>query len=226
MTRISILALIGAVMLFAAAGNAPSFAQTSQSDIEKALAPKPAAPGMGRTRSLAAPQPAAPDPKTQAVITRSLKRAIQVIGTDTGADAGKVEQASKQEREEIAEIVKEKPKIDLAINFDYNSDVVGPQAIKAVTELGRALRSDGLKNATIMLNGHTDAAGSPEYNLGLSHRRAQSVRRYLVVNFGIPEKQILVTGFGKEQLKDPANPLAGVNRRVEVVNMESQVAGK
>ncbi len=57
-------------------------------------------------------------------------------------------------------MVKDKPKIDLAIFFDYNSDVVGPKAIKAVTDLGVALRSDALKGATIMLNGHTDAAGS------------------------------------------------------------------
>lgn len=224
MTRISTLALIGAVTLFAVSGSAPSLAQTSQSEIEKALSPQPATRSIGRTRSLGAPPPAtaAPDPKTQAVITRSLKRAIQVIGTGDE----KVEQASKEEREQIAEVVKEKPKIDLAITFDYNSDVIGPQAIKAVTELGRALSSDALKSATIMLNGHTDAAGSAEYNLALSHRRAESVRRYLVANFGIPQKQLLVTGFGKERLKDAANPLSGENRRVEVVNMQQEVAAQ
>jgi hypothetical protein len=151
MTRISTFLIAGAVALFGAAGGTPSVAQTSQSDIQKALAPKPPAT-RSLTRSLKSNAATAPDEKTQAVITRSLKRAIQVIGTDTGKGGGKVEQASREEREQIADVVKEKPKIDLAINFEYNSDAIGPQAIKAVTELGLALRSDGLKNATVMLN--------------------------------------------------------------------------
>ena len=78
--------------------------------------------------------------------------------------------------------------------------------------------SEKLKGAVIMLNGHTDAAGSPNYNLDLSHRRAQSVRKYLIKTFRIPEDKLLVAGFGFERLKVPNQPLAGENRRVEVVN--------
>jgi outer membrane protein OmpA-like peptidoglycan-associated protein len=96
--------------------------------------------------------------------------------------------------------------------------VIGPKAVGAVNELGVALLSPALKESTILLNGHTDAAGSPDYNLALSHRRAQSVRKYLIHTFKIPEDRLLVAGFGFERLKVADQPLSGENRRVEVVN--------
>ena len=54
---------------------------------------------------------------------------------------------------------------------------------------GEALIKPGLKGSVFVLNGHTDAAGSAEYNLALSHRRAQSVRRYLIETYKIAPGQ-------------------------------------
>ena len=45
-------------------------------------------------------------------------------------------------------MIVDKPKIDIAIFFDYNSDVIGPKAAGAVNELGVALISPALKGAT------------------------------------------------------------------------------
>ena len=70
-----------------------------------------------------------------------------------------------------------------------------------------------------MLGGHTDASGGDAYNQGLSERRAEAVRRYLVEKFKLQIDSFVVTGFGKTQLKNPAQPLAEVNRRVQVVNL-------
>jgi outer membrane protein OmpA-like peptidoglycan-associated protein len=205
MTRTTKFIVACAAAFFAVAGAVPSFAQSNR--IEQALTPK-VEPGKTRslTRSLNADPKAAAEQK---VLQKARTRAISIEA---------VAPATKEEREEIAEIVKDKPKIDLAIFFDYNSDLIGPKAIGAVNELGVALVSEKLKGATIILNGHTDAAGSAEYNLALSHRRAQSVRKYLIHTFRIPEEKLLVAGFGFERLKNPADPLSGENRRVEVVN--------
>ena len=95
--------------------------------------------------------------------------------------------------------------------------MIGPKALGAVNALGEALTKPGLKGSVFVLNGHTDAAGSAEYNLALSHRRAQSVRRYLVEVYKIAPDALLVAGFGKERLK-VQDPFSGENRRVEVVN--------
>ncbi len=205
MTPIAQVVIAGIAAAFAIAGAVPSYAQSSR--IEEALTPK-TAPGKTRslTRSLNANPNAAAD---QQVLQKARTRAISIEA---------VAPANKEEREEIAKVIVDKPKIDIAIFFDYNSDVIGPKAVGAVNELGVALLSPALKGSTILLNGHTDAAGNPDYNLALSHRRAQSVRKYLIHTFKIPEDRLLVAGFGFERLKLPDQPLSGENRRVEVVN--------
>jgi outer membrane protein OmpA-like peptidoglycan-associated protein len=129
---------------------------------------------------------------------------------------------SMGEREQIAGIVKDKPKIDLEINFDYNSDRISARSLASVQALGRALANPELKGATFIVAGHTDAAGSDSYNQDLSERRADSIKRYLVEKSGIAAADLVTVGYGKTKLKDPANPLAEVNRRVQVVNTENK----
>ena len=129
---------------------------------------------------------------------------------------------SATEREEIATIVKDKPKIDLEINFDYNSADISAKSLRSVQALGRALSNPDLKGSTFVVAGHTDAAGGEAYNQELSERRAGSIKRYLVDKFGIAGTDLVTVGYGKTKLKDPANPLAEVNRRVQVVNMDNK----
>jgi outer membrane protein OmpA-like peptidoglycan-associated protein len=129
---------------------------------------------------------------------------------------------SLNEREEIAAIVKDKPKIDLEINFDYNSAEISAKSLPSVQALGRALSNPDLKGSTFIVAGHTDAAGGETYNQDLSERRADSIKRYLVDKFGIAGPDLVTVGYGKTKLKDSANPLADANRRVQVVNMENK----
>ena len=129
---------------------------------------------------------------------------------------------SVSEREEIATIVKDKPKIDLEINFDYNSADISAKSLTSVQALGKALTNPDLKGSTFVVAGHTDAAGGEAYNQELSERRADSIKKYLVDKYGINGTDLVTVGYGKSKLKDPANPLAEVNRRVQVVNMENK----
>ena len=204
MLRVTTFIIVAALALTAPA--MPSMAQ-SASQIEEALKPgRPLTRSLGATRSIGGDAKAAAE---RQVLERARTRAISIEA---------VQPAAKTEREQIAEILKGKPKIDLEIYFDYNSDAIGPKAVAAVSALGEALIKPGLKGGTFVLNGHTDAAGSAEYNLALSHRRAQSVRRYLIETYNIAADTLLVAGFGKERLKFADRPLADQNRRVEVVN--------
>jgi outer membrane protein OmpA-like peptidoglycan-associated protein len=126
---------------------------------------------------------------------------------------------STAEREEIATIAKDKPNIDLEINFDYNSADISNKSLSSVQALGRALTNPDLKGSTFIVAGYTDAVGSEAYNQDLSERRADSIKRYLTDKFGIAGTDLVTVGYGKTKLKDPSNPLAEVNRRVQVVNM-------
>jgi outer membrane protein OmpA-like peptidoglycan-associated protein len=165
-------------------------------------------------------------------LTRSLSMGAPVQANPAASDAeGKFVQSlrnratrslSTGEREQIATIVTNKPKIDLEINFDYNSDRISAKSLPSVQALGRALANPELKGSTFILAGHTDAKGGDAYNQDLSERRADSIKRYLVEKSGIPAADLVTVGYGKTKLKDPANPLSEVNRRVQVVNTENK----
>jgi outer membrane protein OmpA-like peptidoglycan-associated protein len=129
---------------------------------------------------------------------------------------------SASEREEISAIAKDKPNIDLEITFDYNSADISTKSLPSVQALGKALTNPDLKGSTFVVAGHTDAAGGEAYNQDLSERRADSIKRYLTGKYSIAAADLVTVGYGKSKLKDPANPLAEVNRRVQVVNMASK----
>jgi outer membrane protein OmpA-like peptidoglycan-associated protein len=122
------------------------------------------------------------------------------------------------DREQITSIAKKRPSIDLEVNFDYNSDNIGSEAVPQVTALGEALASPDLKGGTFIVAGHTDAKGSDTYNQGLSERRAEAVKRFLAEKYGIDASNLVTVGYGKTHLKNPAGPFASENRRVQVIN--------
>jgi outer membrane protein OmpA-like peptidoglycan-associated protein len=126
------------------------------------------------------------------------------------------------EREQIAEIAKDRPSIDIEINFDYRSAKIGPAAVPSITALGKALTNPELKGSTFILAGHTDAKGSLPSNQDLSEKRADSIKNYLVDRFKIPASTLVTVGYGKTKLKNESDPFAGENRRVQVVNTEEK----
>jgi outer membrane protein OmpA-like peptidoglycan-associated protein len=208
--RISLTAIVSIVTISAALsfGVAKALAadDVTEDEIVRALAPakKPL------TRGLSA------GPQEDPAVTAEEGRFVQKIrGRSTRS-------LSNTEREEIATMVKDKPKIDLEINFDYNSADISARSLTSVQALGRALSNPDLKGSTFVVAGHTDAAGSESYNQDLSERRADSIKKYLVDKYGIVGTDLVTVGYGKSKLKDTANPLAEVNRRVQVVNMENK----
>ncbi|PJG55709.1 hypothetical protein CVM73_09180 [Bradyrhizobium forestalis] len=133
---------------------------------------------------------------------------------------------STGEREQIAELAATKPKIDLEIQFDYNSADIAKTSVASVQALGKALSDPALKGSTFVVAGHTDAIGGEEYNQGLSERRADTIKKYLMQNYGLNGNDLVTVGYGKTKLKDTVNGAAPINRRVQVVNMDTKTAAK
>ncbi len=99
--------------------------------------------------------------------------------------------------------------------FPFDSDRAGDSAQAALAELVRYVKGAG--KVTVTINGHTDRAGTEEYNMDLSARRARFVLGLLKAD-GIPASLMNYFAFGES---DPAVPTAdGVrepkNRRVEI----------
>ncbi len=92
-----------------------------------------------------------------------------------------------------------------------------------LTNLGNALKSAELKNALVSINGHTDGKGDDATNQKLSERRAESIKRYLVQHFALAPENLITIGYGKQKLKYAAHPMSPENRRVEIVNLVTQV---
>ena len=102
----------------------------------------------------------------------------------------------------------------MAIPFSFDSARLAPTAAPALDSVAEGLKLLG-ENARIVIEGHTDAAGSSRYNLKLSKQRAQSVKRYLVVHHGILPRTLVTLGKGQSEPLSGLQSTSKENRRVQ-----------
>jgi peptidoglycan-associated lipoprotein len=103
------------------------------------------------------------------------------------------------------------------VYFDFDSSEIRAEFSDLIAAQGRRLAaSPGLK---VRLEGHTDERGSREYNIALGERRAQAVRRALLLQ-GVADAQAVTVSYGEERpAADGAEEAAyQQNRRVEIVD--------
>jgi outer membrane protein OmpA-like peptidoglycan-associated protein len=100
--------------------------------------------------------------------------------------------------------------------FDWDKTVLTDRARQIVSEA--AANSTKVQTTRIEVNGYTDASGTPQYNQGLSVRRAQAVAAELVRD-GVPTGAITIQGFGETHplVQTAANVREPQNRRVEII---------
>lgn len=101
--------------------------------------------------------------------------------------------------------------------FDFDKSVLKPEAKEVLDDVSRMLQTyDG---GDIQINGHTDNVGDDSYNVSLSKKRAEAVKKYLDDKQAISSFNVSVNGFGKEQPIAPNDSEANrqKNRRVEII---------
>jgi peptidoglycan-associated lipoprotein len=103
--------------------------------------------------------------------------------------------------------------------FEFDSSEIAPQYVQIVAAHAAYLVK--YPAARVRLEGHTDERGSREYNIGLGERRAQTVRRALMVQ-GVAEAQITTVSYGEERPAVEGSDEAALaqNRRVEIVHTQ------
>lgn len=85
---------------------------------------------------------------------------------------------------------------DSVIYFSYDESEIGPEYADELARHARQLANrPGLR---VRLEGHADERGSREYNIALGERRAQAVRRVLLIQ-GASAGQISTVSFGEER---------------------------
>ena len=102
------------------------------------------------------------------------------------------------------------------IYFDFDSSEIKGDGTDIVAAHAKYLASN--PTARVRLEGHTDDRGSREYNIGLGERRAQSVRRALLLQ-GASEGQLSTVSYGAERPATAGHDETAwsKNRRVEIV---------
>ena len=118
------------------------------------------------------------------------------------------------------------PSIDIqAINFATGSAEIPVSQYRKVENIGialeRLLRRD--PDTLVLIEGHTDAVGSSASNQLLSERRAASLKRLLVREFGIPREALETVGYGEEYLLIPTSSENWKNRRVTLRSIDEFV---
>ena len=120
------------------------------------------------------------------------------------------------------------PVIDLdAITFETGSAAIRPDQARALSRLGRLIRSyvDESPSEVFLIEGHTDAVGSAAYNLALSDRRAESVALALTEYFEVPPENLVVQGYGEAFLKVQTDADERANRRAAVRRITPLLSG-
>lgn len=174
-----------------------------------------------------------------------MKRAIMTLALIAGLIPAATDGALSQERmrkdlmtgstvEGIVEALREPPTSKsfgvvaavptalLKVEFAFNSADLTAQAQAELMKLVQALADPALAGAGFLIEGHTDAVGSPTYNQGLSERRAGSAVRFLVSR-GVTRARLTGAGCGESLLLPGITPEDGRNRRVEVVRQPAGI---
>lgn len=132
-----------------------------------------------------------------------------------------VKATPNEEAETYQQLSANAPKSNALVHFDLNSATIRSDAYQLLNEYAKALKSDSLGDAVVIVAGHTDDLGSGDYNLRLSIARAEAVKSYLVSR-GVDAKRLVVKGYGENYPIAPNNTSANraLNRRSEFIRVD------
>ena len=153
-------------------------------------------------------------PKRPTTVAEGAGASVGNQGAATvGAAGGSVQTGEQLTAEQAA--LRELERLGMIIYFDYDRAEIKPEYVSVVAAHARFL--NGNASRKVRLEGHADERGSREYNIGLGERRAQAVRRALLLQ-GVTEAQITTVSYGEERPAAAGNDEAAYsrNRRVQI----------
>lgn len=102
------------------------------------------------------------------------------------------------------------------VYFDFDKSEIRADSQSVVAAHSQYLSKNPLQK--VRLEGHADERGSREYNIGLGERRAQAVRRAMLLQ-GVAEAQLTTVSYGEERPAEAGSTeqAYAANRRVEIV---------
>jgi peptidoglycan-associated lipoprotein len=136
---------------------------------------------------------------------RKAQEAVQVTAAKRAAEI------EEQKRQELAQLRSEH-----IVYFDFDVSNVNEQYSAILDAHAKFLNANS--DVKVLIEGHADERGTPEYNIALGERRAKSVVTYLE-NMGVAAGQLTVVSYGEEKpmVKDRSENAFAKNRRAVLV---------
>ena len=115
----------------------------------------------------------------------------------------------------VAKEMFQKGRATINVEFDTNKDKIKPRYHQEIEKFAIVMKN--YPDLKVVIEGYTDNTGGEKYNQKLSQRRANSVKNYMVKNFGINESRLTAKGYGLSKPIASNKDKAGrqKNRRVE-----------
>jgi len=138
--------------------------------------------------------------------------------TDSGATTGTTTDTSVTGTELSADQreIERLKQTGMIVYFDYDRAEIKAEFVPIIAAHAKFLNGNAQRK--VRLEGHSDERGSREYNIGLGERRAQAVRRALMLQ-GVTDTQITTVSYGEERpaVAGSDETAYARNRRVELV---------
>jgi peptidoglycan-associated lipoprotein len=138
------------------------------------------------------------------------------VGSPTSSEGANSSSSSSSTLSPEQQAMEAAKAVGVIVYFDYDRAEIKPEYVPIVAAHAKFL--NGSPQRKVRLEGHSDERGSREYNIGLGERRAQAVRRALMLQ-GVNESQITTVSYGEERPAVQGGDEAAYakNRRVELV---------
>ncbi|WP_432463257.1 peptidoglycan-associated lipoprotein Pal [Agarivorans sp. QJM3NY_33] len=141
---------------------------------------------------------------------------MEITGTEAagGVEMGSVDpvlSAEEQERLKAAELRQSQ-----IVYFEFDRTDIREEFAEILEAHASYLRDN--PSVTVLIEGHTDEKGTPEYNIALGERRGKAVSKYLQ-SLGVLASQISIVSYGEEKAVDNSHTEVAMakNRRAVLV---------
>ncbi|TWX72117.1 peptidoglycan-associated lipoprotein Pal [Colwellia demingiae] len=148
---------------------------------------------------------------TNAQVTQNAEDAQKAQEAVQVTAAKRAAEIEEQKRQELAQLRSEH-----IVYFDFDVSNVNDQYSAILDAHAKFLNANS--DVKVLIEGHADERGTPEYNIALGERRAKSVVTYLE-NMGVAASQLTVVSYGEEKpmVKDRSENAFSKNRRAVLV---------
>jgi peptidoglycan-associated lipoprotein len=144
---------------------------------------------------------------TNAEVVAQQEAAAEAVRVQAAKKAAKI----KEQQQELAKLRSEH-----IVYFDFDVSNINEQYASILDAHAKFLTANA--NVKVLIEGHADERGTPEYNIALGERRAKAVVTYLE-NMGVAAEQLSVVSYGEEKpmIKDRSEDAFSKNRRAVIV---------